>query len=141
MPKRLIGRILRIRPHVRHGDILLIRRRRPPTIGAVAQKRALDALVRVRGPFGAEAFAAGSGFLAAAAAGGVVAFDAIAAAGAAAGGKEPEEAGGPGEGDREPDEDEDVVAEGGVDVVFGQGVVEGPRQGGEEDGGGEGEAD
>lgn len=131
MPERLIGR--RLRPHVPHGHALVIRRRRP-LVPALAQKRAVDAIVRVRGPFGARA-------LLAAVPAAVVSLDLVAAAGAAAGAQEPKQARGPRKGNGDPEDDEDVVADRGVDVVFRQGVVEGGGEGGEEDGGSKGKAE
>ena len=104
--------------------------RRP--VALPAPQRALHPLVLVRALLVPEP-----------APGGTVAvpLDLVAAPAAAARAEEPEETGGQGEEDAEPDGHVDAVAEGAVDVVFGQRVVEGARQGGVEDGGGEGECD
>ena len=93
---------------------------------APAHMRAFDSFIRVWWRAGTVAGAIG------------VAFDPVAAPTAAAGAEEPEEAGGPAEGDGEPEEDEDVAAERSVDVVVLQGVVEGPGEGCIEDGNGQG---
>ena len=70
-----------------------------------------------------------------------VSLDPVAPSAAAARAEEPEETRGEGEEDAEPDGHVNAVAEGAVDVVFLQGVVEGACQGGVEDGGCEGESD
>lgn len=70
-----------------------------------------------------------------------VSLDPVAPSAAAARAEEPEEARGEGEGDADPHRDVDVVAEGAVDVVFRQRVVEGARQRGVEDRGREGEGE
>ena len=108
-------------------------------IAGKAEEGALDAFILVWGVlgFGAEVGFAALGVVVAVVALVVVAFDAVGAAGAAAGAEEPKEAGGPGEEDGQPQQDVDVVAHDAVDVVFLQRVVEGPDEGGVEDGGGQ----
>lgn len=70
-----------------------------------------------------------------------VSLNPVAPSAAAARAEEPEEARGEGEGDADPHRDVNVVAEGAVDVVFRQRVVEGARQRGVEDRGREGEGE
>lgn len=70
-----------------------------------------------------------------------VSLDPVAPSAAAARAEEPEEARGEGEGDADPHRDVNVVAEGAVDVVLCQRVVEGARQRGVEDRGREGEGE
>ena len=133
MPKRFISRRAPIVQRHLIPLLLLLRR----AVALSAPQRTLHPLILIRDLRIAEPAA---GRRIGAVVGGV-ALDAVAAAAAAAGAEEPEEAGGEGEGDAEPEGDVHVVAEGAVDVVFGEGVVEGGGEGGVEDRGGEGEAD
>ena len=131
MPKRFVSGVLPA--HTLHGHALelrvgrrLVARLRMLVVPRVAEEGALDALVGIWGVFGAKALFAGVV---------TVALDTVATARAAARAEEPEEPRSPGEEDGEPDEDVHVVADGAVDVVFRQGVVECAHEGGVEDGG------
>lgn len=71
----------------------------------------------------------------------IITFDAVAATGTAARAEQPEQSGGPGEKHGQPGDDEHVMAEGTVDVVILESLVESSGECGVEDGDGQGEGE